>query len=50
MHAGSNLSLDCHGDASRAQLAVFSDGNHHMALAECLRAFLAENPAAQDVF
>ncbi len=49
-HARSNICLDFHGDLARAQLLVFSDGNHHMALEQCLRAFLAANPAAQDIF
>lgn len=38
-HPGSNLCLDVHGDPGRAALVVFSDGNHHMALEETLRAF-----------
>lgn len=46
----SNLVLDFHGDPARARLVVFSDGNHHMALEECLRRFLAAQPAAEDVF
>ncbi|MEK7815755.1 MAG: substrate-binding domain-containing protein [Pseudomonadota bacterium] len=46
----SNLVLDFHGDPARARLVVFSDGNHHMALAECLRRFLVLHPQAQDVF
>jgi hypothetical protein len=29
---------------------VFSDGNHHMALREVLAAFLAGNPAVEDIF
>lgn len=49
-HAGTNLALDFHGDPLRARLVVFSDGNHHMALAESLRAFLARHPDAVDVF
>ena len=49
-HAGSNLSLDFHGDPAAARLAVFSDGNHHMALAEALQAFLAGQPAVRDIF
>jgi len=36
---GSNLVLDFHGDPKNAELVVFSDGNHHMALAETLAAF-----------
>lgn len=47
---GSNICLDFHGDPARAQLVVFSDGNHHMALEECLQAFLGEHPGAEDVF
>lgn len=38
-HPGSNLCLDFHGDPAKAQLVVFSDGNHHMALKECLNEF-----------
>jgi hypothetical protein len=48
-HAGSNLCLDFHGDPA-APLAVFSDGNHHMALAETLSAFLEAVPETGDVF
>ena len=32
----SNICLDFHGDPRISQLVVFSDGNHHMALAEVL--------------
>lgn len=46
----SNLALDFHGDPHRARLVVFSDGNHHMALEECLQCFLAAHPQAEDVF
>lgn len=35
----SNRVLDIHGDPAAAELVVFSDGNHHMALAETIRAF-----------
>ncbi len=49
-HAGSNICLDFHGDPSRARLIVFSDGNHHMALQETLRAFVGKFPAVDDVF
>ena len=38
-HAGSNCCLDFHGDPCASQLRVFSDGNHHMALAETLESF-----------
>lgn len=47
---GSNICLDLHGDPQRACLTVFSDGNHHMALEECLREFLAAHPGASEVF
>jgi ABC-type molybdate transport system substrate-binding protein len=47
---GSNLVLDFHGDPATAGLAVFSDGNHHMALEASVRAFLAANPDVGDVF
>lgn len=47
---GSNICLDFHGDAERAKLVVFSDGNHHMALQDALRAFLAAYPEVEDVF
>ena len=35
---GSNWVLDFHGDPHRAGLAIFSDGNHHMALEAVVRA------------
>jgi len=35
---------------ARAALVVYSDGNHHMALGECLERFLAANPAVDEVF
>jgi hypothetical protein len=47
---GSNQVLDFHGDPAIAGLAVFSDGNHHMALEACVRAFLTANPDVGDVF
>jgi len=47
---GSNLVLDFHGDPATAGLAVFSDGNHHMALEACVRAYLTANPTVGDVF
>jgi hypothetical protein len=49
-HANSNVSLDFHGDPLAAQLTVFSDGNHHMALQETVELFLRLHPAAEDVF
>lgn len=48
--APSNIALDLHGNPAVARLHVFSDGNHHMALAETVAAFLAERPEARDVF
>ena len=48
--ARSNLCLDFHGDPRSAQLVVFSDGNHHMALAECVEAFVRRNPGLHEVF
>ena len=48
--AGSNLCLDFHGDPGVAQVAVFSDGNHHMALADALHAFRSRYPEVGDVF
>ena len=50
MAPGSNIALDFHGDPATAGLAVFSDGNHHMALEAALQAFVAENPEVGDVF
>jgi hypothetical protein len=47
---GSNICLDFHGDPQRAKLAVFSDGNHHMALQESLRAFVTQYPEVEDIF
>ncbi|MGB5834558.1 MAG: substrate-binding domain-containing protein [Thiohalocapsa sp.] len=38
-HEGTNLVLDFHGDPARAELCIFSDGNHHMALLEAVCAF-----------
>lgn len=46
----SNISLDFHGDPSEARLVVFSDGNHHMALHQCISRFLGGTPAAKEVF
>ena len=47
---GSNLCLDFHGDPLAAKLVVFSDGNHHMALEACCRAFLKHYPDVVDIF
>jgi hypothetical protein len=49
-HAGSNLVLDLHGDPAGARLAVFSDGNHHMALVEALAAFARDRPQVGEPF
>ena len=46
----SNVVLDFHGDPVCARLVVFSDGNHHMALEECLRRFRGMHPEVGDVF
>ncbi len=48
-HAGTNLVLDFHGDPARAELCVFSDGNHHMALLEAVCLF-RERHGIEDVF
>lgn len=46
----SNRVLDFHGDPSKAQLVVFSDGNHHMALLPAMKAFYKANPGVADIF
>jgi len=48
--AGSNLCLDFHGDPGAAQLVVFSDGNHHMALEASCQNFLKQYPDINDIF
>ena len=47
---GSNVLLDFHGDPVLARVAVFSDGNHHMALLPALKAFYEENPPVEEIF
>ena len=47
---GSNWVLDFHGDPATAGLALFSDGNHHMALEAAVRAFVEAHPAVGDLF
>jgi len=42
-HFGTNICLDFHGDPLSAQLVVFSDGNHHMALADVVETFQQQN-------
>ena len=49
-HPGSNICLDFHGDPVRAQLVVFSDGNHHMALRECLDCFIGKYDDLENIF
>lgn len=46
----SNIGLDFHGDPVNAELVVFSDGNHHMALRDCLDLFVPQNAALSDIF
>jgi hypothetical protein len=46
----SNICLDFHGDPRAARLVLFSDGNHHMALAEALALFRGRHPAVDDIF
>lgn len=46
----SNLCLDFHGDPLRAKLAVYSDGNHHMALQAVTELFAKQHPAVEDIF
>ncbi|MFV2032071.1 MAG: molybdate ABC transporter substrate-binding protein [Gammaproteobacteria bacterium] len=49
-HPGSNICLDFHGDPITAELVVFSDGNHHMALQTCLQEFRTQHPEVKDIF
>jgi hypothetical protein len=49
-HPGSNLCLDFHGNPDKAQLVVFSDGNHHMALRECLDSFSDKYDDLSNIF
>lgn len=44
------LQLDLHGDPVHAKLVVFSDGNHHMALHDVLRAFALAHPEVGEIF
>jgi hypothetical protein len=48
--AGSNLLLDFHGDPAGAELVIFSDGNHHMALKAALALFQKLVPELKGVF
>jgi hypothetical protein len=47
---GSNRILDFHGDPQTSTLAVFSDGNHHMALEESLQVFKDSFPEVGEIF
>ncbi len=49
-HDCSNVILDFHGNPFKAELVVFSDGNHHMALKETLTAFQADTPDLKHIF
>jgi len=49
-HAGTNFCLDFIGDPQNADLVVFSDGNHHMALSETIREFQNACPKVHNVF
>ncbi len=46
----SNICLDFHGNPAKAQLVVFSDGNHNMALRECLELFRQQNKDLVNIF
>jgi hypothetical protein len=46
----SNICLDFHGDPVKAQVVIFSDGNHHMALKECLELFKQKNKGLSEIF
>jgi hypothetical protein len=47
---GSNRLLDFHGDPLAAELVVFSDGNHHMALERSLKLFSQVHPGVGEIF
>lgn len=49
LQPGSNIVLDLHGDPLRSDLVIYSDGNHHMALEEAVRAFLARQSGLDDI-
>jgi len=46
----SNICLDFHGDPANADLVVYSDGNHHMALAEVIDAFQRQTADLNGIF
>ena len=45
-----NTVVDAHGDPMKAQLIIFSDGNHHMGLETACQLFLKRHPTVQDIF
>jgi len=49
-HPGSNICLDFHGNPGKSQLVVFSDGDHNMALRECLDLFKKQNTDLSEIF
>lgn len=49
-HPASNLCLDFHGDPANAELVVYSDGNHHMALAELIASFQQQTAGLSQFF
>ena len=49
-HESSNIVLDFHGDSVKAELVVYSDGNHYMALQEAISLFMTKHPDLTDVF
>ncbi len=46
----SNIVLDFHGDPFNAEIIVFSDGNHHMALLPSLQSFVDATPGVSEIF
>jgi len=48
--SGSNICLDFHGDPVQADLVVYSDGNHNMALSETIKAFHRHQPGLAGIF
>lgn len=49
-HADSNRCLDVHGDPQASEWALYSDGNHHMALEKSLQSFVKSKPGCHGVF
>lgn len=50
LQPASNICLDFHGNPTTAQLVVFSDGNHHMALLDCLEQFRSQQQDLKSIF